>query len=272
MLRLGIKAHHKDLQLAVTYSPFIEMHENVGDLDGKAFEKQVQLLSQYEAQGIIKRLSIHSPMNLVNGESANTAGHESQKEEVIKCIKLAGTFPKFKVPIVIHAWGSKTLSREEAAEKCAEIAETQFKGSNALAAFENITERINFDDGIYPFHGLKDFEMLTSKSKRVFITLDVCHFFTNELSYKDLDDFVSSYDNRIANVHISDVTPGDWGSQGQQIFEGKLDFDKIFDILKKIKTDFHIIPEIKDGHTENYKDFAIAFERLRRYFPKEKQD
>jgi len=263
MLYLGVKSRYTDLGIATKFSGNVELHEEIEDLQGKNFKKQVEEIKKFVGLGKIKRLSIHMPMKNSNGEYANPALEREAQEYVVKCIELARNFPQFEIPIVIHAAGDKVTDKKEAAIRLGKFIDANFTKNGIIPSVENGTAgKINSNDW---FYCREDFEELIKNSKRARITFDICHFFLNELNYTKFEEFIMEFKAKIVNIHVADADPSQ-RSHGFQIGSGKIDFDRVFQILKdNIEGEVHVIPEVNYEHENNYKEFEIAYSRLKKY-------
>lgn len=259
MLFLGAKTHWKSLGEFEGISTF-ELWE--GEEDLKTLDLQARAIFNKN----IKMLRIHS----VEKTHINT----SEGFEAAKALgKLAlDVGEKMRVPIVVHAHSvgeDKKKTLERTAENLDKLAQKN------IIAIENMPHkslRSGFRTEIF-WHPI-DFDYLFAlvDNRNVKICLDICHFFMSGFSYEELENFVSAYADKICEVHVADVKfENKSGSEGTQIGEGSINFEKVFDILSAIKIDAGIIPEIANGHLNHYAAEKVALQKLREFAVKKQE-
>lgn len=81
------------------------------------------------------------------------------------------------------------------------------------------------------------------------------------ISFRDFVEKVSPY---TAHLHIVDAKGVD--GEGLQIYDGDIDFSEVATILDKNCPNASFIPEIWQGHKNDFEGFWVALERLEKYF------
>ena len=273
VLVLGVKAHYNDVKTALKLSRSLELHEDLVDVNDEGLKKQADAFKIFDTDSI-DSLSIHCPMTSKRG-AFDLCCDGDEDEIARRTLALGDSLAKYASPIVFvfHANGT-TLDLNDHEKRKKVIADLANKvnaiaGADRRITIENTTRR-HWPNLL--FAGIEDFSMLfESSEKRVGMTLDICHFFMEHLNegYGKLEDLIESYDDKIFNIHISDMKfskPKE--SEGTQIGEGDLDFDRVFDLLSDVSSDLkvNVIPEIRDGHKNNCAGFRTAVGRLKEYF------
>lgn len=92
------------------------------------------------------------------------------------------------------------------------------------------------------------------------MVLDLSHGFlsSSEGSNKYLEEYAKLYRDKIHYLHVSDALSPD--NEGQQIGDGNINFEGIFNMLEKDK--LWIVPEIWKGHENFGEGFQIALDRI----------
>lgn len=81
------------------------------------------------------------------------------------------------------------------------------------------------------------------------------------LNHKELADFARVVQPWTKHLHISDAAG--FGGEGLQIGEGEIDFEKLFQVLRK--NPCGIIPEVWRGHLYHNRGHVLGMERLAKY-------
>jgi sugar phosphate isomerase/epimerase len=271
-LVLGVKAHYSQISTALELCKSIELHEDLAAVNGEGFSKQLEALRVFDKDPI-NSLSIHCPFK-TSSRYFDLFRDGEDAEITEKTLLLGDKLAEYCSPVVFvfHALGEQIADYDEA-KRMKEIENLAHRMNGMANAHRLVTvENGSSKFGIKHFARLEDFEVLVGASKKnVGMTIDICHLFMEyeHSGYDILNELTSTYGDRIFNIHISDLRFSEpLKSEGTQIGEGDLDFDRIFDSLSDLRNDINInvIPEIHDGHLNDYAGFRIAVERLKHYF------
>ena len=271
----GVPVRFRDYEDIINlFKPkFIEFHLTYKDL-------------KYDLKKIIKLnnigVKIHSPETFENNFIIDLASDNKViLNKSIKCIKRVIDFSneiiemtnnrKIANHLIINPGGHTSFG-------FVSIKEKNKLFNNLIKSFNNL----NFKKTIpliqsmppFPWHfggrryhnlfvGISDFKNWYEETGVKFC-LDISHtglaanFF--DLNIYDYIDRVKKY---CAYYHISDYDGTD--DEGLQINDGVLDFKKILRLIKSKKNQPEFIPEIWNGHLNNYEGFKIALEKLSEY-------
>ncbi|VVB73694.1 Xylose isomerase-like TIM barrel [uncultured archaeon] len=266
-LSLGVKAYYTDVGKALELSRSIELHETYDSITGDGLMRQIAALGVF-ADNSIDSLSIHVPIYKPGGDFDL---HDKGDDGIVqRTVSIGDEMMKYvpQVLYVFHAEGRK-LRFSGANDKRDSIGRLAEKANSLVDDGRLVTiENTGHWTGAQTFAGLTDFPALFEFTEGdTGMTLDICHLFMHyvEKGYAELDDFVRSYGDKIFNLHIADVRFSDpVKSEGTQIGEGNIDFDRVFDSLSAVKGGRRVmlIPEIRDGYMNDYAGFKTAIKRL----------
>jgi len=268
ILSLGVKAHYTDVDRALALSKSIEFHEDFNSVTGDGLMRQIAALGIL-ADHTIDSLSVHAPIYKPVGDFDL---NEKEDDDILRRTLAVGENMLQYVPrvlYVLHAEGRRLRlngprARRDAVERLANKANSFADGGSQVTI-----ENTGHWNGAQMFAGLRDFPALFEYTEKdTGMTLDICHLFMEykENGYKELDDFVRSYGDKVFNLHVADVRFSDpIKTEGTQIGEGSIDFDRVFDSLSRITSGRRamLIPEIRDGYIDDYAGFKLAFKRLK---------
>ena len=177
-----------------------------------------------------------------------------------------------KPKIVIHV-GGMSLSTNVNPEKLFDRAITAFKRLDATDVEllpENLPAFGWFFSGLWyiNFFGNKEEIVRFCEELNLKMCLDLSHAWLYTQHAKvDYIDYIKTLAPYTAHLHIADGR----GTQkeGLQIGEGDVPFDEVFELLEKYLPDrgkeTSWVPEIWQGHMNDYHEFKIALEKLANY-------
>lgn len=275
MISFGIKAVSADLEDMTSLSKNLECHVFFEDLLISSKSNFISTtINGFYKKGRIKKLAVHAPTTISGKEIFDLSKNgEHQKVAQMAAELVSSLESKEKIPLVFHAPALETRKKDKNSLLNRTIDSLKdLSGGVCIPTVETLPSHCWKNGKLVPtgaFHEIHDFEYAFSNLKSIDgigITLDVCHFFMGKYNYVTLEDFVHSFSDIIMHVHVSDLRLEDpYASEGTQIGEGDLDFNKIFEILSTIENEVTIIPEIRDGYKNNGKGFKEAISRLEKF-------
>jgi N-acetylneuraminate synthase len=262
-MRLGVKASRKDIDAMMDLEPypfFVETFLGPEDLLGDLEE----LAQVFWAPG--EPVVIHVPEFVgdvfIDLASSDPKVWQASFVAVARCVKLADLV---SAPhIVLHPGGATDgpIERSAAIKRLRasiqELSYDRFYLENMPWFYFQARERrvrshIMVD--------VTDFEEVLDVIGG--ITVDTCHGFLSEAggSMDYLLALMDGYPDVPKYYHISDALPPD--KEGLQIGDGAIDFEPVFERLRKKGNDAWGIPEIMGGHVDRGAGFAEALKILR---------
>jgi sialic acid synthase SpsE/sugar phosphate isomerase/epimerase len=273
--RWGIPARFRDYEDIISlFNPeFIEFHLTYKDL--KYDLKKIKKLNNIGVK-------IHSPETFENNFIIDLASNNKViLNKSIKCIKRVIDFSNEIIEItnnkkiinhlIINPGGHTSFRFANIREK-KKLFKNLIKSFNKLN-FKKIVPLIQSMPP-YPWHfggrryhnlfvGSSDFKNWYEETGIKFC-LDISH---TGLAANFFNQNIYNYIDRVKKYcvyyHVSDCFGKD--EEGLQINDGILDFKKILKLIKSKNNQPEFIPEIWNGHLNNYEGFRIALDRLSEY-------
>jgi N-acetylneuraminate synthase len=263
----GLKARFHDLIDILALKPeLVELHFSEDDVD---FPFQAPP-SPYPQQ-----LFIHAPeffqkrlldLGAMDDEHRERSLHILQRT-IDKAAQLAPHFQGGQVNVVIHVGGMSMDAPQEAPAKTLLRAIDTFKlldpkGLTLLP--ENLAPRPWYFGGQWNqnvFIAPEDMVQFC-KELKVGMTLDISHAqLYCAYANLNLSDFVAQCLPYTKHLHFGDARGID--EEGLQIGQGVIHWDDL--MAQLVQQDFSWVPEIWNGHLNNFQDFIVAVNRLAGY-------
>jgi len=282
-MKKGIKVRFHDIQPMLNLKPDVfEFHFSDKDLDTE---------HSFDNAHFDQELVVHAPeyykgklIDLCSDDSQSLQHSRKESVKLIqrvidKTIKISKHFSS-KPMIVLHPGGMR-LKRIIDTEKINELRENLKKSLSELdkkgivILVENMPPFPWFFGGQWNCHILLDADEIKKfcEENNYGFCFDLSHAqLYCKWAAKDLIEFIERVKPLIKHIHFADADGVD--GEGFQIDEGEIDFSKIMPLFHDLEIDDSItmIPEVWRGHEKNGEGFKIAFERIKKYLTKKKED
>lgn len=275
----GVKCRFHDYHLYKTLkSPVIEFHCSQTDLG-----------LDFNEANTDSELIVHAPeifdRELVNicstDERVVTQSLKIIQESIDKTIQISENWPLAKPKMVVHLGGMSLNLLDETKYKLDKLSTHDKMMSIAIHNFkkldyprdkidiipENLPPRPWYLGGQWYQYGFAPSQDMVRfcRATDTKMTYDICHAQLQcNLERKSLVDYTKEVAEYVSHVHISDAR--ELSAEGIQIFEGEIDFEGVFNILKKYELSW--VTEIWSGHLHQGSATYKALLELESHFNK----
>lgn len=262
--RKGLKARPHDIEDVLKAFPdaiTLEIHATSDDIGEK-------IKGKYDQQ-----LCVHLPEyngdNLLDPSCANEDKRQEAATFYAECLKIVrkwGEHFRGKPKAIMHpgGWTDEVANayEQDVMLKQLERTVTEMNKVGVDLLLENMPPNPWFYGGqwccnalIHPRQVL-DFCMRTGRG----LCLDLCHahLFCQHHKFSNVIEYAKKVKPVVAHIHISDALGRD--GEGKQIGEGDMPLKKLWGLVRQWNV--AVIPEIWQGHKDDYAGFKTCWERL----------